>query len=379
MKIISYLYQDSEKPGWKFTELSFSKINLFVGDTASGKTRILNTIFNLGAFIASNAFKVGNWKITFKHESITYTLELKTLPSDIPSKPGQIALDNLSELKDGRPIPIVERDNEKFLFCGEKMPLLSSSEASISLLKEDPKIKPIYEAFIRIQRRVFAEDALRPVMDLSSVLPQQKLADSLTEKQILDYIFLNQTTLSTTLYLLRKYSNKTYKNLTKAYKKFFPFIRRTKIIDFSQLQTGRTQLAGKIPVFMVQEVDSEDWISIRDLSSGMQKVLLILSDLYILPEGGVYLIDEYENSLGISSIDFFPEFVLSWEKNVQFFITSHHPYLINRIPIKNWYIFHRNGVDVQIKYGSELQKEYSKSKQQAFLQLINDPFYKRQK
>jgi AAA domain, putative AbiEii toxin, Type IV TA system len=377
MKIISYLYQDTDKPGWRFTEVKFSRVNLLVGDTATGKSRMLNTIFNLGAVIASNIFKVGNWKITFEHEAITYTLELITSPIDHPSKPGRILKDNLWEHRDDQLIPIIERDSNRFLFCGKQMPQLSSSEASIGLLKEDPKIKPVYEAFSRIQRRVFAEDALRPVMDLSSVLPQQKLADPLSEKQILDYIFLNQTTISTTLYLLKKYSFTTYKNLIEEYKKFFPFVRGAKIIDLSQLQLRQPGLSGKIPVFMIQEADSDDWIPILNLSSGMQKVLLILTDLYILPDGGVYLIDEYENSLGISSIDFFPEFVLSWEKNVQFFITSHHPYLINRIPIKNWYIFHRNGVNVQIKYGGELEEQYGKSKQQAFLQLINDSFYKR--
>ncbi len=40
----------------------------------------------------------------------------------------------------------------------------------------------------------------------------------------------------------------------------------------------------------------------------MQKVLLILTDVFILPEGGVYIIDEYENSLGLNAIDFLARF-----------------------------------------------------------------------
>lgn len=111
------------------------------------------------------------------------------------------------------------------------------------------------------------------------------------------------------------------------------------------------------------------------ISSGMKKVLLILTDLHILPEGGVYIIDEYENSLGLGAIDFFPQFILTFEKDVQFIVTSHHPYLINEIPPSSWYVFHRKGQHVSIRHGEELAAHFSKSKQQAFIQLINDPLF----
>lgn len=107
----------------------------------------------------------------------------------------------------------------------------------------------------------------------------------------------------------------------------------------------------------------------------MQKVLLILTDIFVFPEGGIYLIDEYENSLGINAIDFFPSFILEVEKDIQFIVTSHHPYIINEIPVKNWYVFHRKGTEVVIKHGSELAERFGKSKQKAFIKLINDSFY----
>ena len=62
--------------------------------------------------------------------------------------------------------------------------------------------------------------------------------------------------------------------------------------------------------------------------------------------------------------------------NNQFFITSHHPYIINNIPIENWLVFHRKGLQVKIKSGTELKEKFGKSKQKYFLQLVNDPFYK---
>ena len=107
----------------------------------------------------------------------------------------------------------------------------------------------------------------------------------------------------------------------------------------------------------------------------MQKVLLIITDILTLPGDCVYIIDEYENSLGINAIDFLPSFLIDHAGNNQFFITTHHPCLINNMPIKNWRIFSRQGSDVHIKVGEEFETRFGKSKQKAFIQLINDPIY----
>ncbi len=107
----------------------------------------------------------------------------------------------------------------------------------------------------------------------------------------------------------------------------------------------------------------------------MQKVLLIITDILTLPAGSIYIIDEYENSLGVNAIDFLPQFLMDHGESVQFIITTHHPYLINNMPINSWRIFHRVGSVVSIKQGSEFQQKFGVSKQQAFIQLLNDPFY----
>jgi AAA15 family ATPase/GTPase len=107
----------------------------------------------------------------------------------------------------------------------------------------------------------------------------------------------------------------------------------------------------------------------------MQKVLLIVTDVLTLPKGSIYIIDEYENSLGTNAIDFLPQFLTDHGENGQFFITTHHPYLINSMPMRTWKVFRRQGGKVSIKSGEEFEEKYGKSKQRAFIQLINDPFY----
>ena len=51
------------------------------------------------------------------------------------------------------------------------------------------------------------------------------------------------------------------------------------------------------------------------------------------------------------------------------------PYIINRIPIESWKVFHRDGMNVHITEGMQLKEKYSRSRQDHFVQLINDPIY----
>lgn len=112
----------------------------------------------------------------------------------------------------------------------------------------------------------------------------------------------------------------------------------------------------------------------------MQKIILILVDLEIIPDGFVYLLDEYENSLGTNVMDFLPDYldtILS-EKQIQLLVTTHHPYLINKVDTIDWYIFNRKGRHVSIQYGEENIERFGRSKQERFTQLINSDIYNNQ-
>jgi len=78
MKILEYHCQDPDGQGWDFARVKFGNINLLVGDTATGKTRLLNTILNLGRFVAAKEFKNGRWDIVFEHRGITYRWNCQT-------------------------------------------------------------------------------------------------------------------------------------------------------------------------------------------------------------------------------------------------------------------------------------------------------------
>src|SRR5262245_11168129 len=153
MKIIEYHYQDVDEPGWDFARVKFGRINLLVGDTATGKSRILNTIFNLGRFVAAKEFKTGNWDIVFEHAGATYTWILQTHKQNNSNESGDIARDRLLKHENQTLTPLIERNSTSFVFAGQQMPKLSPRETSISLLQEEETIQPIYQAFSIIKRR----------------------------------------------------------------------------------------------------------------------------------------------------------------------------------------------------------------------------------
>lgn len=373
MRIIEYHYRDIEEPGWDYSNVKFGKINLLVGDTATGKSRFLNTIFNLCRFVASKEFRHGHWDIVFEQSGVTYTWKLQTGKKEDGG--GKfIEHEVLYKHDESNLIQIIKRNDKEFIFNDKQLPKLSLEETSISLLKEEDLIKSLYEGFTLIKRRLFHKDALSTVSDFQALAIG--LISQIEKERDLNKLFHTELNLSPTLYILSKFFNETYNLIIEQYKQFFPFIKETRITDLSKINPN-IALPGPFPIFSIKEYGSNKWVNIDEMSSGMQKILLILTDIFIIPEGGVYLIDEYENSLGISAIDFFPQFILNLEKDIQFLVTSHHPYIINEIPPKNWYIFHREGMQVSIMYGDEVVERFGKSKQKSFIQLINDPFFVR--
>jgi predicted ATP-dependent endonuclease of OLD family len=106
---------------------------------------------------------------------------------------------------------------------------------------------------------------------------------------------------------------------------------------------------------------------------GLLKTLAHITEIHLLAEGSILLIDEFENSLGVNCIDVVTE-LLNDRKDIQFIITSHHPYIINKIPMQHWKIITRKGSVVTATNATDYE-ELSGSRHKVFTQLINLPEY----
>ncbi len=373
MKIISYEYSEIKPADWTINKIELGQINLVVGDTASGKTRFLNTIFNLGRMVTGTSPLLGSckWYIAFEHLGVDYQWKIQTTKRS--DNRVVIAEEQLSQFKGRSFRSLLKRTKSSFNFQSKPLRAkLPTDLLSATILKEEPSIRPIIEAFSLILRRNFQSDALLTVLPVT--ITKLKFLDKAPKSP--NEIGNIGLPLNPRLALLYRYFPAIYKQICDHYLSIFPFISSIDVKDIKEIRQGFNP-PGPTPVFCIKERGVRKWLSIDELSTGMQKVILILTDVYTLPDGSIYMIDEYENSLGISAIDFFPQFLTDLERDIQFIVTSHHPYLINSVPVQNWLVFHRDGSIVQARFGTENVEAYGESKQTRFLNLINDPFFSR--
>ncbi len=373
MRITSYEFEEPQTTGWRFEKFDLGRLNLIVGDSGSGKTRFLNTLFDLGlnATGTRNYLFYGIWKIRLEQNGSVYQWEIRIDPT---STGNPIVQKELLINESAPEPPIIERDGATFLFNGETLPKLSRESTSIELLRDEDVIRPLRDGFGKLLRRDFSKDGL------STYIRYELIAIDLLGQGVQDLgqLFRLNLGLNSKLHILKKRFPEIYQRICSHYQELFPFIEEVAVSDIKNIGLQiDIDSVGISPVFSIKEKQVAGWIPVPELASGMQKALLILTDLYSLPEGSIYLIDEYENSLGVSVIDFLPECLNKLERDIQVIITSHHPYVINQIPIKDWIVFHRDGSTVKARYGQSNAEHYGRSKQRQFIQLLNDPFYNR--
>jgi predicted ATPase len=372
MKLLSYETKAASSTDLYFSTIKFSNLNLIVGGSATGKTRLLNTIFN-GATMAvlNNVFYRGCWNMTCEHEGQIYRWEIETTGGN-EGEDARVLNELIAKKhENGNEEILLSRDENQFTFKGNKLPKIAHSESGVSLLREEEEVKPLYEGFKLIRRRSFSGSELEQASGYIKI--PQSFINKIKKSRNFEELFSSNLNLNGTLYILSQYFKDMFNFLTKEFQNVFPFVNQCEVLNADHFGFN---FPGIVPVFAIKEKHSDHWIPLNEMSSGMKKVLLILTDICIMPtKGGIYIVDEYENSLGVNAINFFPNILFDTDNPTQFIITSHHPYIIGNISPENWIVLHRKGTQVKIRQGEEFAKRFGKSKQLAFTQLINDSFY----
>jgi hypothetical protein len=371
MKILTYSYEDGTKNGWVFDKVNLQRINLLVGASASGKTRLMNTIFNIALYAVSGVEKSsGKWDVAVEQDGALYHWTIE-IGSQSGTENG-VVRELITRTKGDEHITIVDRHPDKFLLAGQEMPRLSRTLSAINILREEPLLEPLFRGFSKIRRRSLDSN----VANIYQVIPSS-LVTRLEKSKDIDLVFVSELGLSVHLYLLHRFFPEVFSKIVQQFRLVFPFVETAEVLDIRKIEENykSTDSSGNLPAFAIQESHVRKWIAVHDFSSGMKRVLAIITEVLSLPAGAIYMLDEYETSLGINAIGFLPDLLDASENENQFIISSHHPYLINNIPVRYWQIFHREGSIVRIKPGTEIEERVGRSKQQAFTQLINDPFY----
>lgn len=375
MKINFISYSDTDS-NWNLEKVSFKNLTLLVGASGVGKTQILQTLLRLRSISRGDAVGGTKWDIEF----ITTNDSVYRWIGEYESKGKNILRFRDPENEEKKDIPniikekvilngstIIDRNSKEIIFNGSKTVKLSQEKSVLNLLKEEDLISPAFTGF---QRIIFSDQVE------SKKKPQRFNPDFLTKERILkkysdiDSIREADENIITKLYLASNNAKEIMESIKEKFIDIFPFVIDIKIapLDFED-RDDTPSILKEIPFIQLKEKDVSDWIIQPQISSGMYRTLMHLSELYLCPEGTVILIDEFENSLGINCIDELTvDLQTSSQRKLQFIITSHHPYIINQISFKNWKLVSRTGSNVVTKDASTIV-DFSKSKQEAFIQL----------
>lgn len=366
MTILSFKFEDKSL-NWKLEEFSLSKLTLLVGASGVGKTRILKSLMALkqiskGEFINGIAWKIefqtlGNKKYIWEGEYENKESDIFIDVDDEKDSP-QIKFERLlldDEL-------IIDRKADQILLMNKPIIKLAQEKSIIHLLKEEEKIKPAYEGMRKLD-----------FIDYSYSVMVNRLAGIRDENIIEEYNTLEkirESNLPTVikLYILQKIDLKTFNIIIQRFTEIFPQVEDIKVSTAVEKGHRIYDSIKDILLVHIKEKGVEEWIKQTRISSGMFRTLMQLSELYLCAEGTVFLIDEFENSLGINCINEVTRDILSSDRKLQFILTSHHPYIIDTIGYNYWKLVTRNAGIVKTHNMDKFN--IGKSKHSAFMQLI---------
>ncbi len=357
---------------WELEKTTFPGLTLLVGASGVGKTQILNSFRKLIHISNGDAYNGLQWNFRFTVGSggnYTWTGEFenlkdleqqafkkKEIPGNGTPKPIPRLLDEKLFLEDRL---VFQRRESDILYEGKTVPKSSPYTSVLNLFTSEEKIAPVKEAFRKI---IFLDHHLeqagevkeKDLQSLSAALPQA----ASPEERFAVFADWNAPVMIK-LALAYQVFKPAFDDIADDFKHVFP-----------QVEDVQFKLLEKHNAYELRIKErGTDWVSMKDISSGMFKTLLNIAQMTLTAEGYVILIDEFENSLGANCIDVVAENISSPGKDVQYIITSHHPYVINNIDIDKWKIVVREGPKVFTKNAQQLK--LGKSKHEAFKQLLN--------
>jgi predicted ATPase len=413
MKILELAYED-KATGWKLNPVQFSDLNLLVGVSGVGKTKILKAILNIKSIARGFRYQGVKWFIRFlttgnieyqwegefdlvhnelqnTEESENVFVKFKIAPEPEESDFPNITYESLSNNKQESPL-LIKREQDIITFNNQPVIVkLSQKQSLISLFNGEKEVQPLNKEFslIKISQAALFEDSafdntyeeyentgsnFKGFNRNSAVFKKASFEDyknryrDLNVSTVLSMIQNEKNSVKGKLALSSYFTPDVFKELQIRFIEIFPSIEKIEIVRLN-LQSDFDNSNEFIFDIRLKEKNNQQPIYQSGISSGMLKALLHLSEIYFSPPGSVILIDEFENSLGVNCLDSITEDLTDSDHQLQFIITSHHPYVINNIRPSHWKIVTRQGGEVTVKSAEDFH--ISPSRQKAYIDLIN--------
>lgn len=366
----------------KINKIDFHPFTLLVGASGVGKTQILDALTKLKKISNGRKVKVSGfeWELKFEEAEVQYSWSGKfsEIEQELEEDRENPFVDMFKPINGEDELKpkvifekfyinddlVVSRDGEDIFFNGEEIVKLDPYESALNLLKQYPEIAKARKALSKIN--ILSQRAFDP--RFFGFLRRQKEVDV----EITDFDALRNIEIpfQSKLYFCQEHFADRFAEIVDSYCEIFPYVEDVKIL-MHRPEPGSVSIVGY--TISIKEKGVDNWIHQHSLSTGMLKSFMQIAYLNLCSDGTVFLIDEFENGFGVNCINDITEVLINSNGAVQFIITSHHPYIINNVPLDNWKIISRKASEI-----SAYDPEYfnlKESNHEAFTKLINLDIY----
>ncbi|MBF0184326.1 MAG: ATP-binding protein [Magnetococcales bacterium] len=360
----------------------FKQLTLLVGVSGVGKTKIISFLHLVRAVGLNHAKKAPGmkWKTVFNIDGKKYLWEGKTSSDkknqqylEIQSasvkdnqKNDEIFLEESIKI-DGEAIVFRDHSKELFEYKGAALPKLKWSESAITLLAEETEIAPLHQAL----QNILVSDR-----DPTWYMEHPRLEDDLLSESFVALQSKKSVPLLVRAKALQDYFPDRFSEIVRDYIDIFPYVEDVKIVSAKEYFPQNIVGPVDLWIVVIKEKDVAEWIDGPSISDGMLRTLYFLLELYLAPKGSIFLVDEFENNLGINCLPQLAKMIIERAGDLQFVLTSHHPYVINNIPWTNWKLVTRSGNDISTVDAEDVPALQTKSTIDRFYLLINSDAYK---
>lgn len=393
MTVTALEYEDRQRR-WKLERTELGPFNLLVGLSGAGKTSVLQALVEVSVMgmsrpgarhpggerrwcidIQADDGHTYRWEATVAAQAGTTAPRHDTLYEGYPW-PVRFLQERITMGTGGDGSDLVVRSPEEFWFQDHKLPRLKATESAISLLQEEPLLAPLHRALERI---VFTD----PDTTLDTAVLQEFAGSFTWDGDPPDAAeklrAASDVPVLLKAYLARQYAPGLFAHIREQYLQIFDNVAELTVDLASKLDARDVQHSDAWPedsiTVAIKERDTDGWITGDYISSGMLRTFFHIAELELAARGTTIVIDEYENSMGINCLPAVTELFLRRQHELQFVLTSHHPYVIQNIPIDWWRVVTRRGGVVSVRPASEIPELNTRSRQDAFTRLVNSSVY----
>jgi AAA15 family ATPase/GTPase len=352
--------------GWEVESIEFKQLNLLVGLSASGKTQILNALWFIRGIVLGKPMNQVEWHIEFSISDEQYEWNGMYGESTIN---GEVKIEH-EKIKNSTTNQSIERTRNNSLIIND--PIANENQTLNSRQAGQGLIFILYSDYDFINKAIqgFKKMVLRDhtlsQADIYSDFYKTRFRFDRNRHGHFMIENLQKSSYLTGERLLIAFKNELDEFLTikNSFIEIFP-----EVTDWDITEIKNSGYEGGHIEYRIKAGGSKKWIPHWNISSGMLRTLNYLVELHLADEETVFLIDEFENSLGHNCLPRIAEDILNQSISQQFIITSHHPDIINEFDMSCWKVINRRIGRISNDDATDLP--FSRSLHEPYLALIN--------